>query len=247
MMSLRNIKIVLQYMGTNYHGWQIQDNASSVQQVLEEKFSIILNESVRIIGAGRTDAGVHALAQVANFKTANPLDIRKIFRGVNSLLPDDIAILEMDEVDLQFNARKSARKKEYLYQIWNGEIISPFMHPFAKHAPYKLDTAVMKDAARVFLGEHDFSSFCSAKSDIQDKVRTVFLSDIEIEGLLIKYRIIATGFLHHMVRTIVGTLIDCGKKRISAKDIVGIIDAKDRRRASFAAPARGLFLFRVYY
>jgi tRNA pseudouridine38-40 synthase len=184
MMSLRNIKIVLQYMGTNYHGWQIQDNASSVQQVLEEKFSIILNESVRIIGAGRTDAGVHALAQVANFKTANPLDIRKIFRGVNSLLPDDIAILEMDEVDLQFNARKIARKKEYLYQIWNGEIISPFMHPFAKHAPYKLDTAVMKDAARVFLGEHDFSSFCSAKSDIQDKVRTVFLSDIEIEGLL---------------------------------------------------------------
>ncbi|MEW5806316.1 MAG: tRNA pseudouridine(38-40) synthase TruA [Acidobacteriota bacterium] len=244
---LRNIRMILQYVGTKYHGWQIQENAFSIQEIIEEKLSLILNEKVRIIGAGRTDAGVHALAQVANFKTLNQLPIHKIFKGINSLLPEEIAVIDMGEAEMGFNARKDAKKKEYYYQIWNGEVIPPFLAPLAKHIPYKLDQERMSIAAAIFLGEHDFTSFCSSHSNIEDKVRTVYHSGIEVTGAMIKYRIIANGFLQHMVRNIVGTLIEIGKRKHSEREIEEILMARDRRKAGFAAPAKGLFLARVYY
>ncbi len=246
-MAARNIKMIIQYVGTRYHGWQVQENAISIQQLLEEKLSLILDERIRVIGAGRTDTGVHALAQVANFRTKNVLNIKKIFKGVNSLLPSDIAVLSMRDTDAQFNARKDASRKEYCYQIWNAEIISPFLAPFAKHAPYRLDREAMKDAAGFFHGRHDFTSFCSSRSAVKDKVRNVYFSSCEVAGNMIRYRIVANGFLQHMVRTIVGTLINVGKTRIQKNDIVDILKARDRRQAGFAAPAKGLFLVRVDY
>ncbi len=246
-MSIRNIKMIIQYVGTKYHGWQVQENAISIQQLLEERLSLILGERIRVIGAGRTDSGVHALGQVANFKTRNLLNIGKIFKGTNSLLPSDIAILEMKDADAQFNARNDAVKKEYCYQVWNAEVISPFLAPFAKHAPYKLEREAMKNAAAIFRGQHDFTSFCSARSEVRDKVRNVYFSACEIEGDMIRYRVVANGFLQHMVRSLVGTLINVGKRRIRKHDIVDILNAKDRRRAGFAAPSKGLFLVRVDY
>ncbi len=239
--------MTLEYVGTHYHGWQIQENAVTIQQVLEEKTGMILNENVRLVGAGRTDSGVHALGQVAHFKTENPLYVKKIFNGLNSLLPWDISILEIQEVDLSFHSRKDAKRKEYFYQIWNGRRLSPFLSPFVVHIPYSLNVEAMKESAKVFQGKHDFTSFSPSKSIVHNKVRNVSHSEIEKDGEMIKYRIIADGFLHHMVRTIVGTIINVGKEKIPAEKIAEIIQGKDRRMAGFVAPARGLFLEKIYY
>lgn len=244
---MRNIRLTLEYIGTRYHGWQIQENAITIQQILEEKIGLIFNEKLRIIGAGRTDAGVHALRQVAHFKTGNPLTLEKILKGLNSLLPEDISILKMEEVDLSFHSRKDAKKKEYFYQIWNGECLSPFLSPFVAHIPYRLDRDMMKKAAREFQGEHDFTSFSPSKSTVHDKVRKVFHSEVKEEGEMIRYRIMADGFLHHMVRTIVGTIILAGRGKMPAGKIAEIFQGKDRRLAGFVAPAKGLFLKKIYY
>ena len=244
---MRNIRFTLEYVGTRYHGWQIQKNAVTIQQILEEKLNLILGQKMRVIGAGRTDAGVHARGQVAHFKTTNPLPAEKIIKGLNSLLPEDITVQEMREVGLSFHSRKDAKKKEYIYQIWNGEKPSPFLSAFVAHVPSRLHIEAMRKAAKLFKGEHDFTSFSPAKSTISDKVRYVFQSDIEPEGEMIRYRIIANGFIQHMVRTIVGTLINVGKGEIPADKISEIFQGKDRGLAGFAAPAKGLFLKKVYY
>lgn len=244
---MRNIRFTLEYIGTKYHGWQIQENAVTIQQILEEKLSLILNQKHRVVGAGRTDAGVHALGQVAHFKTTHSLPVERIFKGMNSLLPADITVRDMQEAGSSFHSRKEAKRKEYFYQIWNGGKPSPFLSAFVMHIPYSLDRETMKRAASCFLGEHDFTSFSPAKSSIQNKVRQVFHSDIEEEGEMIRYRIIANGFLHHMVRTIVGTIIDVGKGKITVEQIIEIFQARDRKWAGFVAPAKGLFLNKIFY
>ncbi len=244
---MRNIRFTLEYIGTNYHGWQIQKNAVTIQQVLEEKLGHILNKRPRVVGAGRTDAGVHALGQVAHFKTSSPLPVEKIFKGLNSLLPEDIAVLQMKETDPAFHSRKDAKKKEYFYQIWHGCRPSPFVSAFVTHIPCRLNIKTMKRGASLFLGKHDFHSFCPTKSTIRNKVRNILYSEILEEGNLIRYRILADGFLQHMVRTIAGTLIDVGKEKIPIEEIKKIFLGKDRRLAGFVAPAKGLFLKKVYY
>lgn len=244
---MRNIRFTLEYIGKRYHGWQIQENAITIQQILEEKLSLILHAKHRVVGAGRTDAGVHALGQVAHFKTANSLPVERIFSGMNSLLPADIAILDMQEVSFSFHSRKEAKKKEYFYQIWNGKKPSPFLSAYVMHIPYSLDRETMEKAASCFQGKHDFTSFTPAKSAIQNKVRHVFHSEIEEEGEMIRYRIIANGFLHHMVRTIVGTIINVGKGMIPVEQIIEIFQARDRKWAGFVAPAKGLFLKKIFY
>ncbi len=244
---MRNIRFTLEYVGTRYHGWQIQENAITIQQILEEKLNLILNKKSRVVGAGRTDAGVHALGQVAHFKTNNPLPVERIFKGMNSMLPEDIAVLKMEETNLSFHSRKDAKKKEYFYQIWNGARPSPFLSAFVIHIPTKLNIEAMRRAASFFQGKHDFHSFCPANTTIKDKVRHVFHSGIEEVEEMIRYRIIADGFLHHMVRTIVGTIINVGKEKIPVEKIKDIFQGKDRKLAGFVAPAKGLFLKKVYY
>lgn len=244
---MRNIKMILAYVGTRYAGWQVQPDRLTIQGVLEGGLSHMLKEAVRLAAAGRTDAGVHARGQVANFSTSGRIPCDGLVRGLNARLPDDIRVLQADEVAASFHARSDARSKEYRYRIARGVVVSPFDAPFAAVVRGPLDVGAMAAAAERLLGTHDFESFCPANSEIDDKRRTITLSRLFDEGDFLEYRIRGDGFLRHMVRTIVGTLIDVGRGRRTAESIGAIIAARDRRAAGPRAEARGLLLERVFY
>lgn len=244
----RNIRIVVEYDGTYYYGWQRQSGKPTIQQILEESIFTITRETVRVIGSGRTDAGVHAMNQVANFVTNTAINEENLLKGINSLLPKDVVIKELAEVSESFNAQYDAKSKVYLYRIYNGPVRSSLYRNYAWYIYGVLDIKAMKSAARLFLGTHDFCSFCAADCDIINHVRTI--TDIDItqnhRGML-NIEIEATGFLRHMVRNIVGTLVYVGKGKFSPSDVSSIIEVKDRRQAGITAPAHGLFLKEVKY
>ena len=245
---MRNIKIILEYDGTRYHGWQRQGDTITIQKVLEESISKITQENIRVIGSGRTDAGVHAISQVANFRTNSNIGVRNLFNGINSVLPWDIVVKELAEVDAAFHARYDTKSKVYLYQIFNGPVRSALYRNCAWFKREPLDMGRMKEAALLLKGTFDFSSFCAANCGIKDHVRTILDIDMEINHQdMIKIFIEANGFLKYMVRNIVGTLVDVGKGKISPAELMGIVEAKDRRRAGITAPAHGLFLKEVRY
>jgi tRNA pseudouridine38-40 synthase len=246
--GMRKIKMILEYDGTGYRGWQRQKLRPTVQQVLEEKIGIITNENIKIIGSGRTDAGVHALNQVAHFKTSSRLDAGRLFHGINSLLPDEIAVKELTEVDESFHAQHDVTSKVYLYQIYNNPVRSVLHRRYAWHIPYPLDVEKMNDASLFLLGFHDFSSFCATGTDVIGRERTVTRIDIKrsADGF-IRIWIAADGFLRYMVRNIVGTLVDAGKGRIPPSELKTILNAKDRKTAGMTAPPGGLFLKEVNY
>jgi tRNA pseudouridine38-40 synthase len=245
---MRNLKMVLEYDGTAYCGWQRQDNGLSVQQVLEEKISVITGGTVRVIGSGRTDAGVHALGQVAHFKTASTIPDIHFLKGINSLLPADIAVKNLQEVDSSFHARYDARSKVYLYQIVCGSVRPVLLRQYVWFVPGPLNPELMSEAAHLFKGTHDFSSFCSVHSDAPDHVRTI--TDIRVgtapDGR-ITIEMEADGFLRHMVRGIVGTLVEIGRGNRLVSDMQAVMHAKDRRRGGMTAPPQGLFLKEVRY
>jgi tRNA pseudouridine38-40 synthase len=245
---MRNIKLTIEYDGTNYLGWQIQPNGETIQRVIEDTLKKITSEDVHLIGSGRTDSGVHALGQVANFKTNSHIDIISLQRALNSLLPSDIVIKKVEEVDLEFNSRKNAKSKVYEYRIFNQEIPSVFLRSYAWHIPQRLNWIEIKKATEILIGEHDFSSFRSAGSSIKNSIRKVFSAEwrIEREGLVF-FEIEANGFLKQMVRTIVGTLIEVGKEKIDSQEFKKILVSKDRRKAGPTAPAHGLYLKEVKY
>jgi len=245
---MRTLRMILEYDGTAYHGWQRQANGLTIQQVLEEKIAVITGEMVKVIGSGRTDAGVHALGQVAHFKTAVTIPDVHFLQGINSLLPRDIAVKALQEVDPSFHARYDAKSKVYLYQIVNGSVRPVLLRQYAWFVPGSLDLECIREAAVHFMGTHDFSSFCSAHSDAPDHLRTI--TDIQIgtgSHRLIKIAIEADGFLRHMVRGIVGTLVDIGRGKRFASDLQEILHAKDRRQGGMNAPPHGLFLKDVRY
>jgi tRNA pseudouridine38-40 synthase len=245
---MRNVRITLEYDGSNYHGWQRQTNGLSIQQVLEEKIAVMTGEDVRVIGSGRTDAGVHALGQVAHFRTATSIREFNLLGGLNSLLPRDIVILDLREADASFHARYDAKSKVYLYQIHNSPVRPVMCRQYAWFVSGKLVLGMMRDAARLFEGTHDFSSFCSTHSDAPDRIRTV--SGIQIESGargLIRIEIEADGFLRYMVRGIVGMLVEAGRGKLSLPELQQIMDARDRKRGGITAPAQGLFLKEVRY
>lgn len=245
---MRNIKLLIEYDGTNYLGWQIQPKGVTIQGLVEEKLALLTGERVYLIGSGRTDAGVHALGQVAHFKTKSQMDVRTIQRALNSLLPPDIVIQRAEEVKEGFHARKESRSKVYEYWILNRKIRSPFQHGHAWHIPQKLDFRAMEKATQKLLGEHDFSSFRSVGSPTRTAVRKIMQARWKKgrDGL-IRFEIEANGFLKQMVRAIVGTLVEVGKGKISSEEFREILRAKDRKRAGPTAPARGLFLKEVKY
>ena len=244
----RNIKIILEYDGTRYHGWQRQANRLTVQEVLEEGISTITQEDVRVMGSGRTDAGVHAVGQVANFRTNSNIEERGFHKGINSLLPWDIVVKELAETDSSFHARYDAKSKIYLYQIYRGAVRSALYRNYAWFMREPLDIEKMKEAAQLLLGTFDFSSFCAANCGIENHVRTVMAVDIAIDHSgMVKFCIEADGFLKYMVRNIVGTLVDVGRGKLSSSELMIIVEAKDRKRASQTAPAHGLFLIEVKY
>jgi len=245
---MRTLKLTIEYDGTDYLGWQIQARGPTVQGVLEEKLALITSERPRITASGRTDAGVHALNQVAHFKTENQIDVSSLQRALNSLLPPDIVVKKIEEVEDDFHARRNARGKIYVYQILNRPLRSPFHRKTAWHIPQKLDVEEMKKASHHLLGEHDFSSFRSVGSPTRSPVRKVHRAEWKKgrDGLL-RFEIGATGFLKQMVRAIVGTLVEVGRGKMTAGDLVRILQSKDRREAGPTAPALGLFLKEVKY
>ena len=240
---MRRIRITISYNGAEFHGWQVQPGLPTIQGSLEQIVSEMEGKPVHVAGSGRTDAGVHALAQVAAFTIDNPIPLVNLQRAVNRLLPSSVRILAVEEVPANFHPRFDAKAKTYEYRIVRGEVCSPFEWPYVHHYPYPLAEERMAQMARAFEGEHDFSTF--AASDDRDaegasKVRTIFSSVLEAPAGRLIYRVRGSGFLKHMVRNIVGTLIEAGKGNIES------VAALPERSGS-TAPAKGLFLVSVEY
>lgn len=244
----RNIKIVLEYDGTNYSGWQKQKNTTkTIQGVLEESLSKVNKGPVGLIGAGRTDAGVHALGQVANFFINVNIPTDRIPRALNRLIPADISCKTAEEVEPGFHARYDAKGKIYRYRILNQRRGSVFKRNYVYHYIHPLDYQLMLKAAGYFEGTHDFASFQSTGSSVQDTVRTIDLLKIINKETEIWIEIKGNGFLYNMVRIIVGTLIEVGMGKIAHNELKGIIESGKREKAGFTAPAQGLTLLEVFY
>jgi tRNA pseudouridine38-40 synthase len=245
---MRTFKLVVAYDGTDYKGWQIQNNDPTIQGKIEEKLGIILNQPIRITGSGRTDAGVHALNQVAHFCTRSKLDLSALQKGLNSLLPPDIVVKDVADADDDFHARYSAKSRVYKYLIWNGEIRSPFYRRFSWHVRNQLDRERMREAAQCLIGWHDFASFQGTGSICRTSEREVI--KFTLTGRSSRWVVVtieASAFLRHMVRNIVGTLIEVGKGCMSVSEFKAILDAQDRGEAGITAPPQGLFLKEVKY
>ena len=245
---MRNIKLIVEYDGTAYCGWQRQENGRSIQQLLEESIGRMTGEEVRVIGSGRTDAGVHAIGQVAHFHTASLLGERNFRMGINSLLPADIAVREVREVDLSFHARYDVKSKVYIYRICNRPVRSVLERHYAWFVWEPLSLSKINGVLDLFLGRHDFSSFCSTHTDSPDHIRTILdITAVQDAADMIHIFVEADGFLRYMVRTIVGTLVEVGRGKWSREDVAEILLAADRRRAGPTAPPQGLSLKDVKY
>ena len=240
-------KLLLEYDGTNYHGWQLQPNGATVQGTLMAVLSQILNTSTRLRVAGRTDAGVHALGQVVTFHVAGSLDLPRFQYSVNSLLPSDIVVREITEISDEFNPRYDAYSRTYRYRVWNQPYPSALFARYSWHVASPLDQSAMNQAAAVLVGHHDFSSFQGADSVERTPWRTVIRSTVRNEHSFLVYDVEARSFLRHMVRNIVGALVDVGRGALSIDDIAAILAAQDRSQAGCTAPPQGLFLIEVKY
>jgi tRNA pseudouridine38-40 synthase len=244
---MRNLKLTIAYDGTEFHGWQIQPQLRTVQSELQQAFQKLFNHEVNVTGSGRTDAGVHAHAQVANVETIRTMDAGAVLRGANALLPREIRITSVEEAGPDFHARRSARSKTYEYRLWRNPIVSPFHCRYVYAFRHPLDPDAMDQAARYFLGSHDFTSFCAAATEVQDRTRNIFEASWERSDPIWVFRIRGNGFLQYMVRTITGTLLDIGQGRRRPIEVLDIFEARDRRLAGPSLPAHGLHLIQVEY
>jgi tRNA pseudouridine38-40 synthase len=249
----RNLKLTLSYDGSDFCGWQVQPDAPTIQGTLASAIGRLTGENVLPQGSGRTDAGVHALAQVATFSTSSSVPAQNFTKALNDILPADIRILDVTEMPEGFHARKSARAKTYRYRIHREPICPPFLARYVWHFPYPLDEAEMSKSAVLVEGEHDFTSFAAVdpergneNSEVSN-VRSIFSSAFERRGEEFIYTVRGSGFLHHMVRNLVGTFILVGKGTLQPADISRILHARDRSAAGATAPASGLFLVNVEY
>lgn len=250
---MRNVKLVLAYDGTEFSGWQVQPHSVTIQGTLASAIGRVTGEKVLPQGSGRTDAGVHALAQVATFVTESPMPAENFVKALNDILPVSIRVSEADEVAAEFHARKSARAKTYQYRIYRGPICPPFLARYVWHYPYPLDEDAMKRAAVLVIGENDFTSFAAVDPErgcdeaAGCNVRQMFESRWERMGDEFTYTVRGNGFLHHMVRNLVGTFVLVGKGTLQPGDVTRILQARERSAAGATAPASGLFLAQVEY
>jgi len=242
---LNNYKIIIQYDGSNYCGWQEQENANTVQETIKNSIKTILREDVNLIGAGRTDAEVHALGQVANFKTGQELDIYKFQHSLNSVLPNDISIRKTDKVDESFHSRFDAKKRSYLYFISRSK--SPFFNPYSFQYRGKIEIDLLNKLSAGFIGEKDYTSFSKKNSETKNKSCIIYQARWRETSDLYIFSIQANRFLHGMVRTITGTLLRTMEKALGENYINKIFSKKDREAAAEAVPAKGLFLYKVLY
>jgi tRNA pseudouridine38-40 synthase len=264
----RTLKLTLAYDGSAFHGWQVQPGRPTIQGTLAAAIESLTGERLLPQGSGRTDAGVHALAQVATFQTASPIPAANFRVVLNDRLPADIRVLSVDDMPEGFHARHSARGKCYHYRIWRGDVVPPFLARYVTHHPYPLDETAVQQAAALVVGEHDFTSFAAVDPDRAlrlaeenargecgeaanprhtTNVRTIHESRFERHAGELLYIVRGNGFLHHMVRNLVGTFLLAGKGSIAPSDIPAILQARDRRAAGPTAPAEGLYLVEVEY
>ncbi len=244
---MRALRLVVQYDGTDYAGFQTQPDRPTIQGTLEQVAGEILGHPVRLTAAGRTDAGVHALGQVITLQTDTPLPLAKVPEVFNNRLPADITVAAAEQVDESFHPRFDARRKRYSYRILNRDIASPFICRYAWHVREPLDGEAMAAAAEHLLGEHDFATFCAGGSEVTSTVRTLYSLDVARERDILEIWGEANGFLYQMMRIIVGTLVDVGAGRLCAEEVVQILERGDRRYAGPTAPPHGLCLARVIY
>lgn len=245
---MRTLKLTIAYDGTRFVGWQRQAAGESIQELIEDALATFEGGAVTVHGAGRTDAGVHALGQVASVEVAAAHETAAIQRGLNARLPPEIRILAVEEATSGFHARFSARAKAYQYRIRNAAVVSPFERLYAWHVPGPLEVEAMAEAATALVGTHDFASFQSAGSPITETVRTIARSAMarQADGLLV-YDVEGTGFLRHMVRAIVGTLVEIGQRRRPVSSMASLLAGRNRADAGATAPPHGLFLVHVNY
>jgi tRNA pseudouridine38-40 synthase len=248
----RNIKLVLAYDGTDFAGWQVQPSAATIQGTLASAIGRVTGENVLPQGSGRTDAGVHAHRQVASFCTNSPIPVKNIAKALNDTMPPSIRVLSAQEESLEFHARKSALAKTYVYRVYRAGICPPFLARYVWHYPYQLDLSLMQQAAAEIVGEHDFTSFAAVdpergKDEPASNVRRIFSSVWHSEGDEWTYTVRGSGFLHHMVRNLVGTFVLVGKGTIRPNALREILDAHERSAAGATAAASGLFLADVEY
>ncbi len=250
---MRNLKVILSYDGAEFSGWQVQPDKPTVQGTLASAIGRITGEKVLPQGSGRTDAGVHALAQVVTFVTESSVPTENFLKALNDILPASIRVLEVAEAPPDFHARHSARAKTYRYRIYRESICPPFLARYVWHYPYRLAEQEMARAASLVVGEHDFTSFAAVdpergrRDEAVSNVRKIFSSSWERTGDELVYTVRGSGFLHHMVRNLVGTFILVGRGTLQAEDIPRILDARNRSAAGATAPASGLFLVKVEY
>lgn len=244
---MRNLMLKVEYDGTNYHGWQRQDNAVTVQEVLETSLKKITKEKITVTGCSRTDAGVHALGFVCNFYTGSRIPVDRVPYALNSVLPYDIVVLECREALQAFHARYGAKGKKYRYRVIHRTFPSAFDKNYAYHWPYVLDVEKMKAAAQYFIGEHDFKAFMATGSSVKSTVRQIFSLSVEQKNSEIIIDVAGNGFLYNMVRIIAGTLLYAGNGKIAVDEVPAIISAGNRKKAGITAPPQGLYLVEVYY
>ncbi len=242
---MKRIELTVAYDGTNYHGWQIQKNGISVQEVLTRELCQLLGEEVTLSGASRTDSGVHSCGNLAVFDTDTRIPPEKISYALNERLPEDIVVLDSREVCPQYHPRKCGCRKTYEYRIWNSRFRSPTnrLYTYFVHVPLNVET--MRQGAEYLIGEHDFASFCSAGAQVTSTIRTLYQAEITREGDLITIRLVGNGFLYNMVRIIAGTLIQVGMGLYPSEKVKEILEARDRQKAGPTAPARGLTLMEI--
>lgn len=244
---MRNLRLKLCYDGSRYHGWQVQDNAVTVQGEIESAIETIFGEHLTVYGCSRTDAGVHANEFFCNFRTEKNIPCDAVVRAVNANLPFDIAVMDCDEMPLPFHSRYDCEAKEYIYRIWNSPVRNPFFLSTAYHYRYTIDEKTLDTASKDFIGTYDFKAFCSSGSSVQSTVRTVRNASVLRDGDMVIFKVEADGFLYNMVRIMTGTLININEGKIGKNDIKSIILSGDRNLAGVTAPPEGLFLNRVWY
>ena len=246
-LAKRNIRLTVAFDGSAYHGWQIQKSAPTVQGLIAETIFRITHERVSVAGSGRTDAGTHARGLVANFLTESRMSTKEMVRAFNGLLPRDVRILSAREAQPDFHARRDAVSKVYRYQIYLGPILMPHLRREFFHFPYSVDVSKMQRMAKLFVGKRDFASFTKKASVTTNTVRRIIRCDLKKDGHKLLLTVAGTGFLHHMVRNMAGTLLEVGRGTISQKDFRDLFVKRDRTLAGFTAPAHGLVLLKVQY
>lgn len=244
---MKRVMLTVAYDGTNYHGWQIQPNGETIEGILNRCLSELLGETIEVVGASRTDSGVHAMGNVAVFDTDSPIPADKISYALNRRLPEDIRIQKSEEVSAEFHPRRCASRKTYEYRIYCAPFAMPIKRLYSHFTYVPIDIDLMGQAAEYLVGEHDFKSFCSAEAQVETTVRQIDSIDIDQHSQEIVIRVTGRGFLYNMVRIIAGTLMEIGRGHITPQEMKRIIEARDRRAAGPTAPACGLTLVKIEY